>query len=112
MPEHGIGETEGQFLIPITEVRRHLILSKLQYDVIQQLTKRVTRQKQLRWSPQIFLPTDEICDGTGTYCHMEPDAKTSSEQPNSISTNPRSTKYILGHNPKPSCNDGHRYQIF
>ena len=36
---------------------------------------------------------------------MEPDVEISSEQPNSSPINPRSSKYNLGHNQKPNCNE-------
>ena len=60
-------------------------------------------------SPEIFLQTDEVSEVTDTYPHVEPDVETSWEQPNSSTTNPRSSKYKLGHNPKPTCNDNYRY---
>ena len=60
-------------------------------------------------SPEIFPNTDELGDVTDTCPHMEPDVETSSEQPKNSPTNPRSSKYHLRHNPKPNCNDGHRY---
>ena len=60
-------------------------------------------------SPEIFPNTDELGDVTDTYPHMEPDAGTSSEQPQNSPTNPRSSKYNLRHNPKPNCNDDCRY---
>ena len=60
-------------------------------------------------SPEIFPDTGEINDVTDTCPHMEPDAQTSSEQPQNSPTNPRSSKYNLRHNPKPNCNDDYRY---
>ena len=60
-------------------------------------------------SPEFFPNKDELGDVTDTYPHMEPDAKTSSEQPQNSPTNPRSSKYNLRHNPKPNCNDDYRY---
>ena len=60
-------------------------------------------------SPKTFPNTDEIGDVTDTCPHMEPDAGTSSEQPQNSPTNPRSSKYNLRHNPKPNCNDDYRY---
>ena len=59
-------------------------------------------------SPEISPQMEEICDVTDTYPNMEPDVETSSEQPNQSETNPRSSKYILRHNPKPNCNDDYR----
>ena len=60
-------------------------------------------------SPEIFPDTGEVSDVTDTYPHMEPHVETSSEQPENSSTNPRSFKYNLRHNPKPNCNDDYRY---
>ena len=42
---------------------------------------------------------------------MEPDVEASSEQPESIPTNPRSSKYNLRYNPKPNCNDDYKYYL-
>ena len=60
-------------------------------------------------SPDIFPKTDELGDVTDTCLPMEPDADTSSEQPQNSPTNPGSSKYNLRHNPKPNCNDDYRY---
>ena len=60
-------------------------------------------------SPEISPNTDELGDVTDTYPQMEPDVKTSSEQPQNSPTNHRSSKYNLRHNPKPNCNDDYRY---
>ena len=60
-------------------------------------------------SPDIFPNTDEVSDVTDTWPHMEPDAETSSEQPQNCPTNPCSSKYNLRHKPKPYCNDDYRY---
>ena len=60
-------------------------------------------------SPEIFPNTDELGDVTDTSPHMEPDVETISEQPQNSLTNPRSSKYNLRHNPKPNCNNDHRY---
>ena len=60
-------------------------------------------------SPEIVPNTHELGDVTDTCPHMEPDAATSSEQPQNSPTNPRSSKYNLRHNPKPNCNDDYRY---
>ena len=59
--------------------------------------------------PEFFPNTDELGDVTDTCPQMEPDAKTSSEQPQNSPTNPRSSKYNLRRNPKPNCNDDYRY---
>ena len=53
-------------------------------------------------SPEIFPCIDEVSDVTDTCPHMEPDVVSSSEQPESSPTNPRSSKYNLRHNPKPN----------
>ena len=58
-------------------------------------------------SPEIYTPTDGLCDGTDTYHYMEPDPGMTSEQPNPSLTNSRSTTHKLRHNPKPNCNDDH-----
>ena len=60
-------------------------------------------------SPEIFPHTDEIGDRTDTNHYVEPEAETSSEQMSPTNNNPRSTKYDLRHNPKPSCIDDCRY---
>ena len=60
-------------------------------------------------SLEIFHNTHELGDVTDTCPHMEPDAATSSEHPQTSPTNPRSSKYNLRHNPKPNCNDDYRY---
>ena len=59
-------------------------------------------------SHAIFPQTQELCDVTGAYRDMEPGVETSSEQPSSNPTNPRSSKNNLRHNPKPICNDDYR----
>ena len=70
--------------------------------------KRSTPGHTHECSTQIFPDTGEVNDVTDTRPHMEPDAETSSEQPQNSPTNPRSSKYNLRHNPKPNCNDDHR----
>ena len=67
-----------------------------------------TRNRQV-CSREMFPPTEDLCDVTYTYPYLEPDAETSSEQPNNSPTNPRSSKYTLRHNPKPNCNDDYGY---
>ena len=60
--------------------------------------------------PSEILPhTRDIDDGTDTDHYMQPDADTSVEQIDPTSTNPRSSKYDLCHNPRPNCNDDYRY---
>ena len=51
------------------------------------------------WSREIVCQTYELCDVTDTCPYIEPDVETNSEQPNNNTTNPRSSKYILRHNP-------------
>ena len=60
-------------------------------------------------SPEIFPCTDEVSDVTVTCPHMEPEVDSSPEQPQNSPANTRSSKYNLGHNPKPNCNDDYRY---
>ena len=60
-------------------------------------------------SPEVFPNTDELSNVTDTCPHMQPDVEASSEQPQNSLTNPRSSKNILRHNPKPNCNDGYRH---
>ena len=62
-------------------------------------------------SSESFLQTDEVSDVTDTYPHMEPDVAASLEQRKISPTNPRISKYNLGHNPKPNCNDDYRYLL-
>ena len=56
-------------------------------------------------SPEFFSQTEQLCDVTDTYSDTEPDVETGSKKPNNTPTNRRSSKYILRHNPKPSCYD-------
>ena len=106
----GNGKMKGHFVTPITITWRLPIHPKLQYDLIQQLAKRVKRQEPLDKLPQnFFSSTDGLCDGTYTYFQMESDAKTTLEQPNFPPTNPRSTELNSSHNPQPNCNDEYRY---
>ena len=60
-------------------------------------------------SPEIFHQNDEVSDVTDTYSHMQPDVEASAEKPESSPTNPRSSKYNIGPNLKPKCNDDYRY---
>ena len=59
--------------------------------------------------PEIIPRVDRSCDGTDTDHYKQPDADTSVEQFDPMPTKPRSSKYGLGHNPWPNCNDGYRY---
>ena len=60
-------------------------------------------------SRETFPQTEELCNVTDTYPYMEPDAETSSKQPNNRPTNSRSSNYKLRHYLKPNCNDEYRY---
>ena len=70
---------------------------------------RNTPGNALECSPEIFPYTDEVSDVAGTCPHMEPDVESSPEQPENSPANPRSSKNILRHNPKPNYNDDYRY---
>ena len=59
-------------------------------------------------SPDIIPQADRSYDGTDTDHYMQPDADASVEQLDPMPTNPRSSKYDLRLNPKPSCNDDYR----
>ena len=59
--------------------------------------------------PETFPQADRSYDGTGTDHYMQTDADASVEQLDPTSTNPRSSKNDLRHNPKPNCNDDYRY---
>ena len=56
-------------------------------------------------SPKTNPQTDRSYDGTDTDHYKQRDADTGVEQPDPTSTNPRSSKYDLRHNPKPNCDD-------
>ena len=43
-------------------------------------------------SLDVFFQTDELCDVTDKYRHLEPDVETRLEQPNPTPTNTRSSK--------------------
>ena len=60
-------------------------------------------------SPESIPHSDRLCVGTATDQYMQPDVDMSVEQPDPTSTNPRSPKYAVRHNPKPNCNDDYRY---
>ena len=60
-------------------------------------------------SSNTFPHTDGMADGANTDHYMQPDADTSVEQIDPTTTNPRSSKYDLRHNPRPNCNDDYRY---
>ena len=60
-------------------------------------------------SSEILPHTVELGYGTDTDHYMQPDADTSVEQTDPTPTNPRSSKYDLRQNPRPSCNDDYRY---
>ena len=67
------------------------------------------------WEPyesvaQIFFQKDRSCDGTDTDHYMQPDwiRDTSVEQTDPTPTIPRSSKYDLRRNPKPTFKDDYR----
>ena len=60
-------------------------------------------------SSDILPHADEINDRTDTDHYMQPDADNSVEQIDPTPTNPRSSKYDLRHNSRPSCKDDYRY---
>ena len=60
-------------------------------------------------SPEIIPQPDRSSDGGDVDRDTQPDADMSVEQLDPMSTNPRSSKYDLRHNPKPNCNDDYRY---
>ena len=60
-------------------------------------------------SPEIFPQPDESYEGRDVDRDTQLDADTSVEQLDPMPTNPRSSKYVLRHNPKPNCNDDYRY---
>ena len=60
-------------------------------------------------SPKITPQTDRSYDGPDTDHYMQPDADNSVDQPDPTPTNPRSSKYDPGHNPKPKCKNDYRY---
>ena len=60
-------------------------------------------------SPEIIPQPDTMYDGRDVDHDTQPDADTSVEQLDPMLTNPRSSKYDLRLNPKPSCNDDYRY---
>ena len=59
-------------------------------------------------SPEILPQPDTTYEGREVDHDTQPDADTSVEQLDPTPTNPRSSKYNLRHNPKPSCNDDYR----
>ena len=60
-------------------------------------------------SPEIIPQPDGSYYGRDVDHDTQLDADMSIEQPDSMPTNPRSSKYDLRHNPKPNCNDDYRY---
>ena len=60
-------------------------------------------------SPEIISQPDTMYDGRDVDYDTRPDADTSVEQLDPMPTNPRTSKYDLRHNPKPSCKDDYRY---
>ena len=109
MPERGSANTKSQFLTPRVIMQRHPIHPKFNYSRIYKIEEVWnTPGTAQECSPQIFHQTKKLCDITYRYPYMEPDVKTSSEEPNNSPTNPRSSKYILRQNPKLNCNDNCR----
>ena len=62
-------------------------------------------------SPEIIPQPHESYDGWDVDHDTQPDADLSLEQLDPTSTNPRSSKYDLRHNPEPNCNDFYRYWL-
>ena len=60
-------------------------------------------------SSEIIPQPDGSSDGRDADRDMQPDADMSVEQPDPMTTNPRSSKYDLRHNLKPNCNNDYRY---
>ena len=60
-------------------------------------------------SPEIIPQLHRLYDERDIDHDTQPDADASVEQPDSTTTNPRSSKYDLRHTPKPNCNDDYRY---
>ena len=60
-------------------------------------------------SPEIVPLTDRSYHATDTDHYMQPDADNSVQQPDPTPINPRSSKNVLRHNPKPNCNNDYRY---
>ena len=60
-------------------------------------------------SPEIIPQLHRSYDERDIDHDTQPDADASVEQPDSTTTNPRSSKYDLRHTPKPNCNDDYRY---
>ena len=60
-------------------------------------------------SPEIIPQPDGSPDGRDVDRDRQPDTDMSVEQLDPMSTNPRSSKNDLRHNPKPNCNDDYRY---
>ena len=59
-------------------------------------------------SPESFPDTGEVNDVTDMCPHMEPNVESSSEQPENLPTNPRSSNYNWRHKPKPNCKNDYR----
>ena len=60
-------------------------------------------------SPEIIPQPDGSYDGRDVDHDTQPHADTSVEQLDPTPINPHSSKYDLRYNPKPNCNDDHRY---
>ena len=62
-------------------------------------------------SPENIPQPDRSYDGMDKVYNMQPDADAGVEQLDPTPTNPRNSKYDLGHNPKPNCNVDYRYWV-
>ena len=60
-------------------------------------------------SPETILQPDRSYEEMDTDYNMQPHADARVEQQDPTSTNTRSSKYDLRHNPKPNCSDDYRY---
>ena len=80
----------------------------VRFDISTEGTLNIPETARERYR-KILPQTEQICDVTDAYPYMEPDAETSSGQPNNIPSNPRSSIYNLRHNTKPNCNDDYIY---
>ena len=62
-------------------------------------------------SPENTLQPDGSYDERNVDHVTQPDVDMSVEQLDHMPTNPRSSKYVLRHYPKPNCNDDYRYGL-
>ena len=110
MLEHWNVTVKNQFLTQSTIMRRQPIHSEIQYDLVYHPRKCGTHQEPHECVPQKLSPhqtcyvTEQIRSTTQNRCVFM-----SLEQYNAVPTKPRSSKYDLLHNPKPSCDDGYKH---